>query len=179
MGIEALSTKLTYGLYVISVADALNGGRPAGFVIDAVCQVSMGEEPLVLCSVMNKNYSKGCIAQEGVFNLSVLPVDVDPFVLANFGFQSSKDVAKWENVAHELRNGLPVLPRAVSWAQLKVKDSRVLDTHTAFFCVPTEAGYLNEEKEPVRYADYFTKLKEPAFAAFQAFKEKQAGKETS
>jgi hypothetical protein len=30
--------------------------------------------------------------------------------------------------------------------------------------------------EPVRYADYFTTLKEPAFAAFKAFKEKSPGK---
>ena len=173
MDTEALTKKLTYGLYVVSVVDAENGGRFAGFVIDAVCQISSGEEPLVLCSVMNRNYSKGCIAREGVFNLSVLPEDVEPFVIANFGFQSSKDASKWGNVRHELRAGLPVLPGAVSWARLRVKDSRELDTHTVFFCVPEEAGYLNEEKETLRYADYFTKLKGPAFEAFQAFKDKK------
>jgi flavin reductase (DIM6/NTAB) family NADH-FMN oxidoreductase RutF len=178
MGIDALTKKLTYGLHVISVTDAPNGGRFAGFVIDAVCQISAGEEPVVLFSVMNKNYSKDCIAREGVFNVSVLPDDVDPFILANFGYQSSKDVSKWDNVVYELKSGLPVIPQAVTWAQLKVKDVRVFDTHTAFFCVPIEAEYLNAEKDPVRYADYFTKLKEPAFAAFQAFKAGQAGKET-
>jgi flavin reductase (DIM6/NTAB) family NADH-FMN oxidoreductase RutF len=172
MDTGALTKKLTYGLYVIGVKDAENGGRFAGFVIDAVCQISSGEEPIVLCSVMNKNYSKDCIAKEGVFNISVLPDDVDPFIIANFGFQSSKDVSKWENVAFELKAGLPVIPEAISWAQLKVKDIRVLDTHTAFFCVPVETDYLNENKEPLRYADYFTKFKEPALKAFQAFKEK-------
>ena len=178
MGIEALSTKLTYGLHVIGVKDCKNGGRFAGFVIDAVCQITMGEEPYVLFSVMNKNYSKDCIRREMLFNVSILPDDVDPFILANFGFQSSKDVSKWDNVEFELKEGLPVIPSAVSWAQLKVKDIREFDTHTAFFCVPVTAEYLNQEKEPVRYADYFTKLKGPAFAAFSAFKEKQAGKET-
>jgi len=177
MDTNALATKLTYGLHVISVKDAEHGGRPAGFVIDAVCQLSMGEEPLVVFSVMNKNYSKDCIAKEGVFNFSILPVDVDPFIIANFGFQSSKDVSKWDNVEHEIKAGLPVLPSAISWAQFNVKDIRVLDTHTAFFCVPVEIEYLNKDKEPVRYADYFTKLKAPAFAAFEAFKSK-TGKET-
>lgn len=170
--------KMTYGLYVISVKDAEHGGRPAGFVIDAVCQLSMGEEPVIVCSVMNKNYSKDCIAKEGIFNISILPEDVDPFVLANFGFQSSKDVAKWENVDFELKAGLPVIPEAISWGQLKVTDSREMDTHTSFFCVPVEVGYLCEDKEPIKYADYFTKLKGPAFAAFQAYKDRLAGKET-
>ena len=178
MGIEALTKKLTYGLHVISVIDTPGGGRFAGFIIDAVCQVSMGEEPFVLFSVMNKNYSKDCIAREKVFNLSTLPDDVDPFILANFGFQSSRDVSKWDNVNFELREGLPVIPSAVTWAQLEVRDLREFDTHTAFFCVPKAAEYLNEEKEPLRYADYFTKLKGPAFAAFQEFKARQAGKET-
>ena len=178
MDTQALTKNLTYGLYIISVADAEHGGRPAGFVIDAVCQISSGDEPLIMCSVMNKNYSKDCIANEGVFNISVLPEDVDPFLIANFGFQSSKDVAKWDNAGHELKAGLPVIPTAVAWAQLRVKDSRVLDTHTAFFCVPEDMGVLNEGAAPLRYADYFTRLKAPAFEAFQAFKEKAAGKET-
>jgi flavin reductase (DIM6/NTAB) family NADH-FMN oxidoreductase RutF len=178
MGIEALTKSLTYGLYVISVRDP-EQDRIAGFVIDAVCQISSGNEPIVLCSVMNKNYSKTCILQEGVFNLSVLPDDVDPFILANFGFQSSKDVSKWDNVVFELKEGLPIIPEAVAWTQMKVKDIREMETHTAFFCEPSIAEYLNMEKNPVRYADYFTKLKNPAFAAFQAFKAEQAGKETS
>ena len=177
MSIEALAKKLTYGLHVIGVKDSLNGGRFAGFVIDAVCQVSSGQEPVVLCSVMNKNYSKDCIERERVFNLSVLPDDIDPFVLANFGFQSSKDVSKWDNVAYELKQGLPIIPAAITWTQMNVTDIKVFDTHTAFFCVPSVAEYLNEEKNPVRYADYFTTLKDPAFAAFQAYKAKLAGKE--
>jgi flavin reductase (DIM6/NTAB) family NADH-FMN oxidoreductase RutF len=178
MGTEALTKSLTYGLHVVSVRDSLQD-RNAGFIIDAVCQISSGDEPIVLCSVMNKNYSKNCILGEKVFNLSVLPDDVDPFILANFGFQSSKDIPKWDNVSFELTEGLPIIPEAVAWAQMKVKDIREMDTHTAFFCVPVFAGYLNQGKNPVRYADYFTKIKEPAFAAFQAFKAGQAGKETS
>jgi flavin reductase (DIM6/NTAB) family NADH-FMN oxidoreductase RutF len=178
MDMNALTTKLTYGLYTMSVKDSLQGGRPAGFMIDAVCQLSSGDEPVVVFSVMNRNYSKDCIAREGVFNMSVLPDDIDPFVIANFGFQSSKDVAKWENVVHEMRAGLPVIPQAISWTQLRVQDSRVFDTHTAFFCVPVEAEYLNAEKTPLRYADYFTKFKEPAFAAFKAYKDSITGKET-
>ena len=178
MDINALSKKLTYGLHVISVNDAKNA-RPGGFVIDAVCQLSMDEPPLVVFSVMNKNYSKDCIKDEGTFNVSILPVSVDPFVIANFGYQSSSDVDKWKNVPHTIINGLPVLDQAITWAQFKVVDFRVMGTHTAFFCEPTECDYLNESLEPLRYADYFTELKDAAFAAFKSHNEsiKQKGQD--
>ena len=170
MDISALSKKLTYGLHVISVHDAAND-RPAGFVIDAVCQLSMDDPPLVVFSVMNKNYSKDCIKAEGLFNVSILPTSVDPFVIANFGYQSSHEVDKWKNVPHTINNGLPVLNQAITWAQFKVTDYREMGTHTAFFCEPTECEYVNGDLEPLRYADYFTELKDSAFAAFKAFNE--------
>jgi flavin reductase (DIM6/NTAB) family NADH-FMN oxidoreductase RutF len=174
-----MTTKLTYGLHVVSVKDA-ERGRFGGFIIDAVCQLSMGDEPVYCFSVMNKNFSKGLIAEAGVFNCSILPEDPTPFVIANFGFQSGKDVDKWaiaraEGVAFTEKGGLPVLDEAVAWGQFTVFDKREWDTHTTFFCHPADADYVNADKEPLRYADYFTKLKDPVMAAFAAYKEK-AGK---
>ncbi|MDR1815837.1 MAG: flavin reductase family protein [Clostridiales Family XIII bacterium] len=174
MDIMAMTTKLTYGLHVASVQDAAQG-RAAGFVIDAVCQLSMGDEPVFCFSVMNKNYSKDCIAKEGVFNVSVLPENPTPFVIANFGFQTSKDVAKWDvakaqGIAFTERGGLPVLDEAVAWGQFQVFDARAWDTHTTFFCHPTDADYLHADVEPLRYADYFSKWKQPVMDAFAAYK---------
>jgi flavin reductase (DIM6/NTAB) family NADH-FMN oxidoreductase RutF len=172
MDTQAL-TKLSYGLYTVSVEDPANA-RPAGFIIDAVAQISMDDPPTVIVSVMNRNYSKDCIAEAGVFNLSVLPADVDPFLIANFGYQSSKDVAKWANVPHTIRAGLPVPDCAVSWAQLKVIDKRVMGTHTSFFTQPVEAELLVPDGQPLLYADYFKELKTKAMDAFTAWKEENA-----
>jgi flavin reductase (DIM6/NTAB) family NADH-FMN oxidoreductase RutF len=171
MDINALF-KLTYGLYVIGVKDEAND-RPGGFIIDAVAQISMDDEPTVIVSVMNKNYSKENIDKQGVFNLSILPEDVDPFVIANFGFQTSKEVDKWVNVPHTLKAGLPVLDSAIAWVQFKVIDKRVMGTHTAFFCTPVDAEVLADGKNPLIYADYFSKLKDKTMQAFREFKEKQ------
>ena len=165
--------KLSYGLYVISVKDEAND-RNAGFIIDAVAQISMGTEPTVIISVMNKNYCKDCIDKEKVFNFCILPEDIDPFVIGNFGYQTSKDVDKWANVQHSEKFGLPILEEAIACAQFKVIDKRVMDTHTSFFCTPVEAENLNPEKSPLIYADYFSKLKDKTFEAFKAFKAKQA-----
>ena len=170
MDMMAMVQNLTYGLYVTGAWDEENG-RYSGHVIDAVAQLSMDEEPTVVASVMNTCYTKSLIEKEGVFVLSILPADVDPFVLANFGFQCGRDVSKWENVPYTLRGGFPVLDEAVAWVQFRVADKRVMGTHTAFFCHPTDAEALNPGKDPLRYADYFTKLKNPAMEAFQAFKQ--------
>jgi len=166
-----MAQNLTYGLYVTSVWDEANG-RFGGHVIDAVAQLSMGEPPTVVASVLNTCYTQSLIEKEGVFSLSILPANVDPFVIANFGFQCGRDVSKWENVPHTLREGLPALDEAVAWVKFQVIDKRVMDTHMAFFCNPVAIEALHPDKEPLRYADYFTKLKAPAMAAFQ---ERQAG----
>ncbi|MDR0854307.1 MAG: flavin reductase family protein [Clostridiales Family XIII bacterium] len=164
--------KLSYGLYVTGVRDEAND-RVTGHICDAVAQLSMGEKPQVVVSIMNKNYTKDCIEKSGEFTLSVLPDTVDPFVIGNFGFQSGKDVSKWPNVPHNVVDGLPILCEAVSYVRLKVIDKRVMDSHTAFFCEAIGGEVLHEDKTPLIYADYFKELKDLVMAAFTAFKEAQ------
>lgn len=164
--------KISYGLYVISVKDEANN-RNAGFVIDAVAQISMGEIPTIIFSVMNKNYCKDCIDKEGVFNFSILPKNVTPFIIANFGFQTSKEVDKWANIEHSEKFGLPIIDEAIACAQMKVIDKRVMDTHTTFFCNPVDAEVLNPDKTPLIYGNYFIDLKDKVMAAFKEFKASQ------
>lgn len=91
MELDALY-KLTHGLYILGAAD---NGRPVGSVVDAVMQVA--NKPVVIAlSCNNQSYTKECIERTGVFGLSVLCKGVDPFVIANFGFQSSRSIDKWK-----------------------------------------------------------------------------------
>jgi flavin reductase (DIM6/NTAB) family NADH-FMN oxidoreductase RutF len=100
--------KLSYGLYVTGV-ETENG--PGGSVVDSVAQVSHGDPQRVALGSMNKNFTTESIKRTGEFTLSVLGQDIDPFVIANFGFQSARDPAikKWDNVGHSVKDGLPVL----------------------------------------------------------------------
>jgi flavin reductase (DIM6/NTAB) family NADH-FMN oxidoreductase RutF len=164
--------KLSYGLYVTGVKDEANG-RLSGHICDAVCQLSMGETPQVVVSIMKGNYTRECIEQTGEFTLSVLPETVDPFVIGNFGFQSGREVDKWPNVPHSVIDGLPVLSEAISYVRLKVIDKRVMESHTAFFCEPIGGSVLHDDKTPLLYADYFKELKNLVMEAFTAFKEAQ------
>lgn len=163
-------TKLTYGLYVAGVKDA--AGRFCGSLVDAVAQVSMGSQPYVALGSMNRNYTTEVLLQNGLFTLSVLPEDVDPFVLANFGFQSGRTIDKWSNVPYEIYHDLPVLKHSVARLLCRVDGVRMFETHHLFIAEIIEADHTGGE--PLIYADYFTKLKGPVAEAFKAYK--QTGK---
>ena len=163
-------SKLTYGLYVAGVKDP--AGRFCGSLVDAVAQVAMGSRPYVALGSMNKNYTTEVLLQTGLFTLSVLPADAEPFVLADFGFQTGRNIDKWANVAFEVYHDLPVLKSSVARLLCRVDSMRVFETHHLFISEIIEADHIGGE--PLIYADYFTRLKGPVAEAFKIYK--QTGK---
>lgn len=162
--------RLSYGLYVIGVK---NGDGFGGCVVDSFAQVGSGKTPMVLLSSMNTTNTCGLIEENGEFTVSVLAKEVDPFVIANFGFQSSKDTDKWDNVPHVEVKGLPVLVDAAAYLRCKVEEVKKLDTHTLYLC-SVEDAWLGEG-EPLLYADYRKpELKNAVRDAFAEFKAKNA-----
>ncbi|MDR3337545.1 MAG: flavin reductase [Treponema sp.] len=159
--------KLSYGLYVVGVKTEKGLG---GCVVDALAQVSMGEPPNVILSCMKKNYTNECIKKAREFTLSVLSVEVDPFVIANFGFQSARDAAKWENVPHTIKDGLPLLDGAAAYLRLKVIDEKEFSTHTMFICEVTDAEN-GANAASLIFGDYQAAMKAAAGEAFKQFKE--------
>jgi flavin reductase (DIM6/NTAB) family NADH-FMN oxidoreductase RutF len=163
-----VTTKLSYGLYVMGVQTDKGFG---GQIVDAVAQVSRAERPNVIVASMLANYSNEMIKKYGEFTLSILGEDFDPFVIANFGMQSGRDVDKWANVPHTIVDGLPVLDNAVAYLRLKVLDKTDLATHTLFLTETTDAWFGKSDADPLIYADY---LKYHKDAAFEELKKLQA-----
>jgi flavin reductase (DIM6/NTAB) family NADH-FMN oxidoreductase RutF len=159
--------KFSYGLYVIGVKC---GDKLGGCVVDALVQASSNKPPtLILCSIKGNN-TNAMIKSEGAFSISVLPETVDPFVVANFGFQSARDTDKWDNVPHSIVDGIPQIDGAASYVRCRVTSAVELATHTAFFCEVTDA--VNGDGAPLIFGNYQKTMKEAAYDAFQKFKEK-------
>lgn len=161
--------QLSYGLYVVGVQTE---HRLGGCIVDALMQATSDSPPLLILSSMKNNLTNTSIKRYGAFTVSVLPEQVDPFVIANFGFQTARKVEKWANVPHRLVDGLPVLRDAAAYLRCKLVDYRELSTHTAFTCEVTDAW--RGEGEPLIYGDYQKSMKQAAMAAFQAFQAKDA-----
>jgi flavin reductase (DIM6/NTAB) family NADH-FMN oxidoreductase RutF/rubredoxin len=156
---------LSYGLYVVGVK---NGDGFGGCIVDALVQATSDKPPtLIVCSV-KENLTNTLIHDSGEFTISVLPENVDPFVVANFGLQSSRDVSKWDNVAHTVVDGLPYLDGAVSYLRCKVESAIELSTHTAFVSLVTDAWVGENAAKPLLYADYQANMKDDAKAALKS-----------
>jgi len=146
--------KLTHGMYIVG---AKNEDRFAGCVVDGIMQVA--SKPLILAlSGQNTSFTKECIEKNREFSISVLGKNVNPFVVANFGFQSSRNVDKWAKVGYHVTDGLPYLDDCLAVIRCKVLDSVLFESNTLFTAEVIDCNNRNEG-EPLTYSDYRTSFK--------------------
>ena len=101
---------LSYGVYVIS---SLDGERPTGCIANSVMQITSSPATIAL-SMNHDNYTNSCIAASGKFAVSILSEESDPGLIGNFGFQSGKDVNKFDAADYRMESGLPIVTEIMS-----------------------------------------------------------------
>lgn len=161
--------KVSLGLYILGAKD---GNRPVGCIVDAV-MIAANKPCALAISCNNASFTKSCIEQTKELSLSVLPKDVDPFIIANFGFQSSKNIDKWNNTKHIEFNQLPVLENALAHLSAKVVHHYRLESNTVFIAEITGAKLVRSGKE-LLYEDYRTYFKDDVIKSFQQYKKEKA-----
>ncbi len=145
-----------YGLYVVTSND---GKKDNGLIVNTVTQVTNAPNRLAV-TINKENYSHHVIKQSGIMNINCLTVDAPFKVFEAFGFQSGRNVNKFEN-CEPLRsdNGLVFLPRYInSFMSLKVEQYIDLDTHGMFICSVTESRVINNA-ETMTYSYYHENVK--------------------
>ena len=148
--------RLGYGLYVVTSHD---GKKDNGLIVNTVTQVTSVPNRIAV-TINKENYSHHVIRQTGKMNINCLTVDAPFSVFEKFGFQSGRNVDKFEGYS-PLRsdNGLAFLPRHInSFLSLKVEQYVDLDTHGMFICSVTEARVLSD-RETMTYAYYHSNVK--------------------
>lgn len=163
---EALYT-ISNGLYVLSAEDKEKQNF-SGSLVDAVSQVAVLPN-LIMVSCMNTSRTKECIDETGSFGLSVLPQNIDPFVVANFGFQSSREVDKWAKVTHEIKEGLPFIPEALAKISARVVDKLIYPNNTVYIAEVINAFDVRAG-EPLTYKHYRDVMKEASLKSFNGGK---------
>lgn len=165
---ETALFKLTHGLYVLGAKD--EKGRLVGSIVDAVMQVA--NKPLVIAlSCLNSSYTKECILKNQEFSLSILGKNVDPFVIANFGYQTGRIVDKWDNVDFHLNDDLPYLQNNLAEIKCRVIETRVFESNTLFISEVVSC-INNKDEDPLTYYDYRSYFKKDVLEAFQQFNKK-------
>ncbi len=149
--------KLSYGLFVLTAREA---GQDNGCIINTAAQLT--DTPKRLTIAVNKqNHTHDMIVRTGEFNVSILSEDAPFRVFQHFGFQSGRDVNKFEKFSHAERseNGLLRLNRyANAFISCRVTDKLDYGTHTLFVADITEARVLTNAPS-ITYAYYFAHTK--------------------
>ena len=135
--------KIGYGLYVVTCNDGI---KENGLIVNTVSQVS--DNPNRVAVNINKmNYSCDVIRNTGILNVCTLNEDATFDVFKHFGFQSGRDVNKFDDFTECERaaNGLPFLTKhANAFLSLKVFGTVDMGTHWMFLCDVTESEVLND-----------------------------------
>ena len=92
--------KIGYGLYILT---SKYEEKDNGCIINTVMQIA--EKPdTIAVSVNNANYTKEIIEKGGKFNVSVLTEETPFYVFEHFGFQSGRNVNKFEKTDNLFRS---------------------------------------------------------------------------
>ena len=158
-------TKLTHGLYIIGSQDTDKGGF-CGLVVDAVMQVA-STPPVIALSLMNSGYTKSQIEKTRRFSLSVLSDQTPPFTIANFGFQSGRNVDKWSAIDYQTKSNLPYLTDSLACMEAKVLEYRKFESHTLFLAQIVDA-WNEKDGKPLTYLEYQTTFKNEVLKSFQS-----------
>lgn len=141
-----ITWKITQGMYVLTA-------EKGGCVVDAVSQISAGDNPLISVAVMKKNYTNELLQKGTKFALSVLGNNVNPEIIRNFGFHSARDYNKFEKVETMRIEGLPIVTDSLGYMICEIVDKIENDTHTVFIGKLIEADLFSDE-QPMSYGYY-------------------------
>ncbi len=148
--------RIGYGLYLVTSHD---GKKDNGLIVNTVTQVT-NTPNRVAVTINKENYSHHIIPQTGKMNVNCLTVDTPFSLFETFGFQSGRNVDKFQN-CDPLRsdNGLIFLKKYIAaFLSLQVEEYVDLGTHGMFLCSITEARVLSE-KETLSYQYYQDHIK--------------------
>lgn len=145
-----------YGLYVVTCND---GKKDNGLIVNTVTQVTSAPNRVAV-TINKENYSHHIINQTGMMNVNCLSVEAPFAVFEKFGFQSGRNINKFEDCnVNRSDNGLVFLPRYINaFMSLKVEQYVDLDTHGMFICSITEARVMNH-LETMTYSYYYENVK--------------------
>jgi flavin reductase (DIM6/NTAB) family NADH-FMN oxidoreductase RutF len=147
--LSALFKRLTYGVYVIGVAE---GARRDAFTAAWFTQVAFNPL-LVVLSVNRSNASFPLLRFAGRFSVSVLKQD-QVELARHFGTKSGREVDKLAGIDWRPgRFGAPLLTNALAYLECRVHGSMPAGDHELILGLVVDGDVLDPAAEPLTYAE--------------------------
>lgn len=149
--------KLSYGLYLITSADA--EGRKMGCVANTFAQIA-SEPPLVSVALNKQNATTSAVQESGRFVASVLSEKATMELIGAFGFRSSLEFDKFANFDQEIDESQMPCVTQTACACFSVRVTQTVDagTHLLLIGQVEEARALSDDA-PMTYAYYHDVLR--------------------
>lgn len=149
--------KLSYGLFVLTSKD---GDKDNGCIINTAIQAASSPNQLSIC-VNKANYTHDMIVKSKTFNISTISEAADFELFKHFGFQSGKDVNKFDGYQHFNRsqNGITYITAGTN-SFISVKVDKIIDlgSHSMFIGEITDMELLSDDKSAT-YEYYLNNIK--------------------
>lgn len=120
---------ISYGMYLVSTK---NDNSSCGCIINTFIQLT-SQNPLIAISLNKDNATTEAIKKSKRFAVSVLSEETKQEVIKTFGYFSSKDINKFENISYEEIENIPVVTEDISsYLICKVENIIDCETHNLF-----------------------------------------------
>lgn len=119
---------LSYGVYIVSTMD---GERPTGCTANSAMQITSSPATIAV-SINHDNYTNHCIDASGLFAVSILSETSAPSLIGHFGFQSGREVNKFDTISFEMKSGVPIITDSCGYIVCKVINKMETSSHTVF-----------------------------------------------
>ena len=142
--------KMSYGIYIVSTMDS---GRATGCAVNSAMQINVSPETVAI-SINRKNFTHQCIAECGLFAITLLAEESNPILIGRFGFCSGRDANKFQDVDFKIVKEIPVLTDTCGYAVCKVINKFETETHTVFLGEVIESKMFGNNRIPMTYSYY-------------------------
>ena len=149
--------KLSYGLFVLT---AKENNKHNGCIINTVMQIT--DNPKKVAIAVNKvNYTHDMVMHTKKFNVSILTTETPFKLFQHFGFQSGREVNKFENfsaIEHSKNGLIYITENTNAYLSCDVLETIDCGSHTLFIAEVTEAHQLSNLPS-CTYQYYFDHIK--------------------
>lgn len=149
--------KLSYGLFVLTAKD---GEKDNGCIVNTAIQAASAPNQISIC-VNKANYTHDMIMKTKEFTVSILSQEAKFELFKQFGFQSGRDVNKFDafSACERGQNGIYYITEGTNaFISVKVDKTVDLGSHTMFIGEVTDMETLSESPS-VTYEYYLNHIK--------------------
>lgn len=147
---------ITYGMYALTFKE---NEKLGGCIINTFSQVTSQDE-IISINLNKNNYSNEAIKRTKRFAINILSENVERNIIANFGFRTSRDNNKFQDVDYFLEDDLPILSKGINaYIICEIIDVIDVNTHDIIIAKVINKKCCEESAKPMTYKYYHEVIK--------------------